>query len=96
MSPFLSITTTTAQQPPTHMPSTRSSTSKTHSGRKRANSPSPSADTTAPAGRKRAISTVDDEATKAKKKKTEHKTTEQKKGKGKKGTELKHKKGKKE
>jgi hypothetical protein len=57
--------------------------------------PPASADTMTAAGHKCAISTVDDKATKAKKKKTELKSTEKKNEKGKKGKELKPKKGKK-
>jgi hypothetical protein len=48
-----------------------------------------------PTGHKHTISTVEDEATKAKKKKTEPKSTKKKNEKGKKGKELKPKKGKK-
>jgi hypothetical protein len=50
---------------------------------------------TTPAGCKHTISTVDDEATKAKKKKTKPKSAEKNNKKGKKGKELKLKKGKK-
>ncbi|KAF8218506.1 hypothetical protein L208DRAFT_1350675 [Tricholoma matsutake] len=62
---------------------------------KRANFPPATNNTITPAGHKHIISTVDDEATKAKKKKTEQKTTEKKNEKGKKGKEPKPKKCKK-